>query len=142
MTENPPAIVDVDTFVTFNWVIVVDPADSVVPTDVDPVMEADPAIERLLEPVMNPEDTPANVEVPVTFKRPPATMFPVLFKYIDCTPCSDDVPVTPKDPVTPRANPGVVVPIPTFAWLIRIASVRAPFWRVEKIRELVPAVKF
>src|SRR3989344_5221384 len=75
-------------------------------------------------------------------KRLPATMFPVLFKYIDCTPCSDDVPVTPKDPVTPRATPGVVVPIPTFAWLIRIASVRAPFCSVEKMRELVPALKF
>ena len=57
VTSNAPASVDVDTFVTFSWVIVVDPADRVVPTDVDPVMEADPAIERLLEPVMNPEGT-------------------------------------------------------------------------------------
>ena len=121
VTSNLPAIVEVDTFVTFNWVIVDDPAESVVPMLVDPVTERfvlkepDPEIERLFDPVMNPVETPARVEVPVTFRSPPTATFPVLLMKSDCTPWTEDVPVTPREPLTPRVNPGVVVPIPTFA---------------------------
>src|SRR3989344_2969823 len=104
VTSNAPASVDVDTFVTFNWVIVVDPADRVVPTDVDPVMEADPAME-ILSVIYNERlarTPPLNVEVPAVL---------VALKMGAVT-----VPVKRPAPVTESGVPGVVVPMPRFPW--------------------------
>ena len=57
-TISPPENVEVEVLVTARFVTVVVPIDP------------DPAIERFDDPVMNPVETPARVEVPVTRRVP------------------------------------------------------------------------
>ena len=74
--------------------------------------------------------------VPFTAKQPEARLRPVPYR-------EEVAAVQFAMPLKERSEPGLVVPTPTFpAFVMRIASVSAPPFRVKKARSPFPAPKF